>query len=99
MNIPKIKDTVKEILELHPKSRDNEADLLFWVWRRQGLKQNHTIAQLYINLEDGTYATPESVTRARRTLQKEFPELRGNKYKARMEEQQRVKKDLGYKYL
>ena len=37
------------------------------------------------------------ITRLRRQLQMKEPQLRGEKYKARMANQEKVKEDLGYK--
>jgi hypothetical protein len=38
----------------------------------------------------------QTITRARRLLQMREPQLRGEKYKARMANQEKVKEDLGY---
>ena len=38
----------------------------------------------------------QTITRARRQLQMKNPELRGEKYKDRMANQEKVKEDLGY---
>ena len=39
----------------------------------------------------------QTITRLRRQLQMQEPELRGIKYNARMANQEKVKEDLGYK--
>ena len=97
MNIPKIKDTVKYLLNRHPVLRDDDNRLIINVWLKEDTLILQSGFQYVANeLISGGLSSPESITRARRALQKEFPELRGEKYKARMQEQERVKKDLGY---
>lgn len=100
MNIKRVKDTVLELLELYEKARDNDQFLMLCVWNRQNSKLNTRSGTSYVDFvkdfQSGKLSTPESITRARRSLQNEFEHLRGKKYNSRMNEQERVKKDLGY---
>ena len=44
----------------------------------------------------GKFTSSETITRVRRKLQEEFPDLRGKNYDKRQAKQSEVKKDLGY---
>jgi hypothetical protein len=45
----------------------------------------------------GKLTSADTITRVRRLIQEETPELRGKKYNERQAKQSIVKKDLGYK--
>lgn len=93
--IIKIKDmqvVVKQLLELYPTYRDNDRKLVAHVWMMQvGGERNMSSIDLYsfmrqwVDNED--ISTPDTITRARRKLQQEYPHLRGENYSKRhMEE-------------
>jgi hypothetical protein len=44
----------------------------------------------------GGFTSPDSITRARRQVQEQYPQFRGKKYKERQARQEEVKKELGY---
>jgi hypothetical protein len=44
----------------------------------------------------GDYRIGQTITRLRRKLQLERPQFRGERWKAKQENQDKVKKDLGY---
>ena len=98
----KIQDEVRRILTDTPITRDNDKKLtaIYWYWELQmadidWLKLS-TKDFLAIYAGDGL-TDAQTITRARRQLQMKNPELRGEKYKARMANQEKVKEDLGYK--
>lgn len=84
--IKKVKDTVKDILIEYPKTRDNDHLLLLYVWTIQNpmLKDKSTLFIHFAGeLMRGKYAHFESISRVRRKLQENHPELRGDLYNAR----------------
>ena len=97
MNLISIKDTVKEILEKEPITRDNDHLLILKVWATQNPRlRDHraTFWDFATGFKSGRYATPESVTRCRRKYQEKYPNLRGKNYQARQGEQENVKQQI-----
>jgi hypothetical protein len=47
-------------------------------------------------MANGRLTSSDTITRVRRLVQEETPELRGKKYDERQAKQSQVKKDLGY---
>lgn len=77
----KLYDRVKQILEIYPLTRDSDKHLIWEVWSRKGFIVNGAISKW-----DFLVATsPESITRARRKVQEDHPELRGKTYQKRKE--------------
>ena len=92
-----IKDKVIELLEANPMYRDDDNKLIARIWFNECESygcQTHT--DLLKLLATGKLTFPESIRRSRQKVQEEMPSLRGLKYKARHEEAEEVKKDLGY---
>lgn len=71
--IEKYEPIVRDILERNPKARGNDKILYYWVLRDMGFETNMSIS--YFLLSD-IYPNWESVTRVRRRLQEQNPELR-----------------------
>lgn len=71
----KIYDRVKYILEKFPQTRDSDKVLLWWVW------QDANFADAYTITKAAFFSAPsaESITRARRKVQEEFPHLQATK--------------------
>ena len=97
----KIKDEVRRILTDTPITRDNDKLLTLQAWYQeikacgydpQTISYMHFEKFYTLILSDA-----QTITRLRRQLQMKNPELRGEKYKARMANQEKVKEDLGYK--
>jgi len=85
--IRELKDEVLLALSLDDESRDCDRILITIVWKRQLLDKYHgrpvSAYDLLLNLTNGYLYSPESITRCRRKLQEEMPELRGTRYEER----------------
>jgi len=95
--IPKI----EELLRSKAYLRDCDKKLTTHIWYRQLLEhnidpENYTTTDFLRLYADGKISTDATVIRLRAKLQEEYPELRGQKYLARLQKQEKVKKDLGY---
>ena len=92
---------VKELLASDKKYRDNDNAL----WSR--FVANHlggleiikamSAYELLWMMTENKLPSFESVSRIRRKVQEDCPELRGDSYQAKQEKQSEVKKELGYK--
>jgi len=85
--IKRIKPVVKELLKEFPLTRDNDNLLLLKVWAEQDntLRMDKLFSDFSVGMIAGKYMKFESVSRARRKVQEENPELRGKYYKDRKE--------------
>lgn len=85
--IKRIKPLVKELLKEFPLTRDNDNLLLLKVWAEQDntLRMDKLFSDFSVGMIAGKYMKFESVSRARRKVQEENPELRGEYYKDRKE--------------
>ena len=95
-----IKDQVRCILNDMPHTRDNDKYLTIqlWYWEINRLPYDAETMSFkdFAKLYSLTLSDAQTITRLRRQLQMQEPELRGEKYKARMANQEKVKEDLGY---
>ena len=77
----KIEDVVKEVLELYPDTRKDDFILIYRVYKE--INEAAMIRELFceIMINHHMYGLPafESITRARRKVQKEYPELANKK--------------------
>ena len=79
--------------------RDNDNKLIAMVWHKL-LKETDIDSKeisgwtLLTHLSKGDLPAPESITRCRRKLQEEIPELRGMTWTKRHKKQTKVKKEL-----
>lgn len=97
MNLIKIKDTVKQILQHHPECRDDDNLLILKVWAEQNpMLRDHSTSFVAFSHQflSGKYASGESIVRVRRKLQEKHEDLRGKKYKERHNEQENVKQQI-----
>lgn len=62
---------VKQLLMKYPELRNSDKKLLWRVWEWQGIAKNVISKESFLFRAE----TPESITRARRKVQEEFPEL------------------------
>ena len=94
-------EKVKELLVANPKYRDNDNA----VWSRivanylgglEAVKQMSAY-ELLSMMTSGELPSFESISRIRRKVQEDCPELRGNYYEVRQDKQGDIKKELGYK--
>lgn len=79
----KHKDMVREILVEYPEYRDDDLRLIsafyFTNYGKHSL-QYLTAMEFLINFSKGLYVAPDQITRIRRKIQEQEPDLRGKKY-------------------
>tara|TARA_R110000796_G_scaffold31780_2_gene83924 strand:+ start:2011 stop:2382 length:372 start_codon:yes stop_codon:yes gene_type:complete len=79
---------VEAILREYPQSRDCDLDLIARYWFREikGANTNFTDEQIKafcLLVKSGKISLPDTITRARRKIQEEMPDTRGDKYDKR----------------
>lgn len=79
----KIKPTVVNILQNNPATKDDDILLLFVFWEREVGGSFYSYEQFKSFLMQGKLAIPDTITRTRRKLQADHPELRGELYELR----------------
>ena len=94
MNILNNKDKVIKLLKEKKHLRDDDNKLMANIWFSEIKDKNLTSMQFLEYYATGRISNPQSVLRLRRKLQEEFPELRGEKWHERHQEQENVKKQL-----
>jgi len=98
MKLIKTSHIVKRILEKVPECRDNDSLLILKVWCIEEpelrTNKNFTFTDFGKRFLSGDFSNTESIRRTRCKIQEECPELRGEKYKARMEHQDDVVDEL-----
>jgi hypothetical protein len=92
---------VQSLLTQYPLLRDSDSALLAYVWARALKAMNRDLDHLDARgllsiIAAGKMPAMESVTRSRRKLQEENPELRGQRYDQRQRQTTKVKEELGY---
>ena len=103
-----IKTKVADIMLRHPETQDNDRELIVRYWKDeiselQNIARERLQSMPYFTLDGflatfmtGGFTSPDSITRARRQVQEQYPQFRGKKYKERQARQEEVKKELGY---
>lgn len=86
-NIPVTTQKVKQILENHPESRDDDCVLLAEIWKDEIERSTDAVAFLSL-LSEGKLTHFETASRVRRKIQERSPALRGEKYHSRHKAQQ-----------
>jgi hypothetical protein len=85
------------LLKQHPHLRDCDERLVANVWHAEigdpSAISAYAMLELYAN---GKLTNSDYITRVRRKLQEENPELRGRLYKERHKKQDVIKHQLGY---
>ncbi len=99
MNILINIDRVERLLKLKPHLRDDDSKLIANIWYDHFTKMKINLKKIsgYDLLQliaDGKLPNPQSIRRARRKLQEEFPELQGKKWEERHKEQDNVIEQL-----
>ena len=94
--IKRMKPLVTRLLKEYPKARDNDNLLLLMVWAEQdgNLRKDKTFFDFATGMIAGKYIKFESVSRARRKIQEENPELRGEYYHDRKELGEEVRMEI-----
>lgn len=90
---------VENILRAHPVTRDDDFRLYVWAcfMIKPELMHMKFEQAMWFHDENGL-PSYESITRARRKLQEQIPELRGKKYKERQARQEEYINKYGRKY-
>lgn len=93
-------ETVRKLLSTTPEYRDDDRRLVAHVWMNQcgGIEKLKNLSA-YDFLKSycrnkGILSSHDSITRARRKVQEQSPELRGNNYYKRMEQESVVRKEI-----
>lgn len=86
-----IKDRVKLVLQLNPITRDSDYILLATIWQNESRMIGDSVINL---LYREKLSSPDSIMRARRKIQEESPELRGEKYLKRHAHQEKIIKEI-----
>ena len=89
--------TVKSILLADEKSRDDDNLLVLKVWGEANpnlRNPNFSFIEFSKGLLNNKYPNFDTITRARRKIQEEFPNTRGKNYAARHKNTTNVKDDL-----
>ena len=84
--IKAVAPVVKQILSDYPATRDNDHLLCLKFWAKQNPKLRESDSSFWDFAEDfknGKYKSIKSITRSRRILQAQHPELRGKNYKGK----------------
>ena len=88
-------DKVKYLMEKHPNTRDCDFKLsyLYIFFESEGSDYLKSIngLEFLTELANGRYTSTDCITRARRKVQENCPELRGNNYKERQTESKTFK--------
>lgn len=96
-----IKQTVIDLLNQYSDFKDNDNQLVAWFWNlemeKMGYPSTMPTQTFFKLMAFGKLTSSDTITRVRRLVQEENPELRGKKYNERQAKQSMVKKDLGYK--
>ena len=94
----KLKDRIRVYLISYPETRENNEVLMSIIWQHETDKfiinsDNHNINPLIL-LKNNKLTSWDSATRAKRKLQEEHPELRGQSYNNRKIKANKVRKDV-----
>ena len=90
-----IKDKVQALLEQYPHLRDSDERLCANIWHSR-IKSGLTASDFLAEYASGKLPSSESITRCRRKVQEEFPQLRGENYAKRQSKQEVIIEQLGY---
>lgn len=102
MGVNSVKDDVEELLNTHNECRDSDNVLVSFFWYKHlvriGIHPNQmTCIDLLKLMKNGALPSFGAISRSRRKLQEEKPELRGSAYEYRKGKLQRdTKLELGY---
>lgn len=90
-------ELVKNLLEKHSYLRDNDKKLVANIWAKEigskfkNIDLNTFLKDYFIN---GNVTSSDTITRARRKVQEEFLELRGNIVSIRKELEKEVRQNI-----
>lgn len=90
-------ETIQAALSYSVWARDDDLLLYQDVLTMLGCPPNNTVEEWLRLLRLGKVPSQDTVTRLRRMLQEQFPDLRGTKYEERHAREKVVKEQLGYR--
>ena len=94
----RLKDRIKLYLMSHPETRENNETLMSIIWQHEADKFAIGADNIQVNplvlLKQNKLTSWDSATRAKRKLQEEHPELRGQTYNLRKAKAKKVKNNL-----
>ena len=88
---------VQEFLTKHPSLRDSDEKLMANIWWshiRFNIGENASSKALLSMLAEGKLPSYESISRCRRKLQEECPNLRGEKWYERHKRSKKIRKEI-----
>jgi hypothetical protein len=88
-----IKPRVKWLLQNHPHLRDDDNKLIANVWNNE-IHREATAIELLKWFAEGKLTSPDSITRVRRKLQEQNPNLRGVKYLKRSSLKEEIRQNI-----
>jgi|688.fasta_scaffold243319_1 hypothetical protein len=95
VDIKKVKDVVKSMLENNEHSRNSDTHLATLIWREECERLNITDLNPFLfAFSNGDLTHFESIRRCRAKWQEEYPELRGDNYKERKAKESIIVGDL-----
>ena len=97
----KLQDKIKHILLTKRHCRDDDVYLIYKIWGNELSKLNLDIRNMHLVPTLKMWANkqishPSGIMRARRKVQEEYPETRGQVWEERHKQQKQVQEDLGY---
>ena len=95
VEVIKMKDRVIKLLRENPHTRSNDEALTSNIWYQDLLKigvtaENVSAYDLLKHLSQKKLTNAESIRRSRQKIQQENPELRGENYKPRQDNQEEI---------
>lgn len=97
--IRSLQDRVKILLTKYPEMRDSDKMLVtnFWYFefRKMGIDvENKPISEFFAAYQSGVIPSADLITRARRKVQEENPDLRGDSWEERHKEASETRKSI-----
>ena len=93
--IKNTKEKVRKLLLLSREYRDSDEALVVRYWWEELVNSQNLSCHDFFNIyKKGLVTASDTITRARRLLQEEFPELRGEKWSKRKEQELDVRKNI-----
>lgn len=90
-----LKPVIIELLKSDSNLRDSDNKLISAVWRKEIHGANHYSAKSFlIKYANNEFSSPVTISRVRRKVQEDYPELRGDSYEARHKEKKDVTKNI-----
>jgi hypothetical protein len=93
-----IKDKVFDLLTRYPHLRDSDEKLCSNIWYSK-IEKGLSATEFLAIYSEGKLPNSESITRCRRKVQEDHPELRGTLYEEKQAKQEQIKEELGYPVL